>query len=398
MALAQYSMNWACGAVSNLFTFPKPPQVTVIRDVQIWDGEKYLDDHSITIEGQTISSVGGTKYPRNAKIVQGNGGFLMPGLIDAHVHVATVVISATFEYWSNKHLKNLVESGITTAFDMGTYPSSRMHQFHDLGTKGLTSLLWSGAAACVDGGFPAKLPGFPREAIVTSNESATNYIETRIEEGADYIKIFLNDTGKPEQEYQEIIKSIADEHNKLIVSHAPSFIAQEVARKVGGKFITHVPKDKALDKTGVQQMLDNNQIAIPTLIMSQNLIATGKFFNPNNEWDYSYSNDSVALMYKMGVPILVGTDASKPVGFVGYGGSLHTELGLLRDAGMSAEDILRGATSLPAKYFNLTDRGRIASGMRADLLLLKENPLDDIKNSDTIAGVWTAGTVAYKAR
>ena len=371
------------------------PQTTVIQDVQIWDGEKYLDDTSVTVVGRTISHLGGKAKPKTARIIQGNGGFLMPGLIDAHMHIATVMVKPTFDLWSGRHLKTLVEAGITTGLDMGSFPSSKMPQFHDLGTEGLPSILWSGAAGCGTGFFPSILPGFPDESIVTSHENATNFAKTRISEGADYIKIFINEHGKPEQEYQETIKKIADQNHKLVVTHAPDFDSQEVAQNVGGRFITHVPKDKALNKTGVQKMLDNNQIAIPTLIMSQKLINMGPIIHPNNTSSYSYSNDSVAVMYEMGVPILVGTDASGPVGFVGYGKSLHTEMGLLHDAGMSTEDILRGATSLTAKYFGLADRGRIAPGMRADLLLLKGNPLDDITNSDTIQQVWTAGTTAY---
>ena len=398
MALAQYSMNWAsslCGTATNFFhstSHPhKPPYITVIEDIQIWDGEKTLDETSITIEGQIISSVGETAKPKNAKIIQGNGGFLMPGLIDAHFHLVSGNILIPFQVLAESHLKTMVESGITTALDMGSYPAKKMPQFHNQSKRGLTSLLWSGPAACAPEGFPAALPSFPKDAIVTSNESAVNYAETRIREGSDYIKIFVNDTGGPEQEYQEIIKNIADDNKKMVVSHAASFKAHEIARDVGGKFITHVPKDQALTKTGVQQMLDQNQIAIPTLIMSQSFINTTHKENTS----YSYSNDSVALMYELGVPILVGTDASKPLGFVGYGTSLHEELSLLHDAGMSADDILRGATSLTAKYFQLADRGRIAPGMRADLLLLRKSPLDDITNSATIDRVWTAGHLAY---
>lgn len=402
MALAQYSLNWAsnlCGAASNFFhgnSLPHLPlQTTVIEDVKIWDGKKYLDDTSITIEGQAISLMGSHKKP-GATVINGNGGFLMPGLIDSHFHVATALIAFNFEYLATDHLKTLVEAGITTAFDMGSFPSSKMPQYHDMGSKGLASLLWSGAAACVKGGFPSLLPHFPEDSIVTSNESATNYVQTRVKEGADFIKIFINAKAEPLQEYQEIIKDLADQNGKLVVSHAPDFNASVVAVDVGGKFITHVPKDKTLTKAMVQKMLDQKQVAIPTLIMSQNLINMGKHFFGDKTSDYKFANDSVALMYSMGVPILVGTDASKPVGFVGYGSTLHTELQLLTDAGMSAEDILRGATSLPAQYFGLTDRGRIAPGMRADLLLLKQNPLDNITNSQTVVQVWTAGKSAYK--
>ena len=400
MALAQYSLNWAsslCGAATNLLhsnTLPHhPPQITVIEDVQIWDGQKYLDETSITIEGQTIARMGSHRKP-GATIISGHGGFLMPGLIDAHFHVATGMIAANFENLANDHLKTLVESGITTAFDMGSFPSSKMSQWHDVGEKGLTSLLFSGAAACVTGGFPSILPNYPEDSIITSVENATNYVEDRVREGADYIKIFINAKGEPLQEYQQVIKDTAAKFGKFVVSHAPDFNSTVIAINVGGKFVTHVPKDKAIDETMVQQMLHQDQIAIPTLVMSQNLIHMGKLFGDTTS-DYKFPNDSVALMYEMGVPILVGTDASKPLGFVGYGDTLHTELQLLHDAGLSSVDILRGATSLPAKYFGLTDRGKIAPGMRADLLLLDENPIDDITKSQTINQVWTAGTSAY---
>ena len=402
MALAQYSLNWAsnlCGTATNFFHSTRlphlPPRTTVIEDVKIWDGDKYLDDTSITIEGQTISFVGATKKPRGARTVSGHGGFLMPGLIDAHVHISTGLFPALVEHLDREHMKTMVRSGITTAFDMGSWPSSKMRRWSDKGKEGLTSLLFSGPAATTKDGFPGIMPDFPSDSVVTSKETAKDYTLTRIKEGADYIKIVITGKQTPELEYQQIIKNLSDQHGKFLVSHAPDYKAQEMARKVGGKFITHVPKDRELDEAGVQEMLDNDQVAIPTLIMSQNLIQMGYMFGQTDN-NYTYSNDSVALMHKMKVPILVGTDCSKPIGFVEYGKSLHTELGLLHDAGMCPEDILRSATSLPAKYFNLTDRGRIAVGMRADLLLLKKNPIDNITNSDTIDEVWTAGTSAFK--
>ncbi len=160
---------------------------------------------------------------------------------------------------------------------------------------------------------------------------------------------------------------------------------------VGGKYITYTPVEQALDKPAVQQMLDKQQIAIPTLIMMQHIVELGRLLG--KPWTYPVANDSVALMYEIGVPILVGTDAAKPFGgLVLYGASIYKETGLLACAGLSNEVILRGATSLTAGYFNLRDRGVIEPGMRADLLLLGKDPLVDIENSDKIAQVWTAGT------
>lgn len=383
MSLVQYPINWAATLASTATSYvfdggrcAFPPR-TVIENVHVWDGEKRIPNTTIVIEGRTISLTGDTY---GAKKVDGKGGFLMPGLIDSHVHAST-----------KRGLDVLAHYGITTVFDMGSFPSSKMPQWHDVGDKGIASLLFSGAAACVSGGFPSILPNFPKDSEIYSAEDATKFVETRVEEGADFLKIFINDKQLPKQEYQEIIKKRGEHYNKLLVSHAPDYESHKVARDVGGKFITHLPKARALDKESAQEMLDNGQVAIPTLIMMRNLINLGQRLG--KPYDYTYSNESVALLYQMGVPILAGTDADKLLqGLVLYGTSLHTEMKLLKDAGMSTDDVLRSATFLPAKYFGLSDRGRILPGMRADLLLLSADPFDDISNSNNIVQIWTAGT------
>ena len=114
------------------------------------------------------------------------------------------------------------------------FPSAEMPQYHDVGDEGITSLLFSGAAACVGGGFPSILPGFPPEALIYSAENATNFVETRIREGVDYLKIFINEDNLPKQEFQQIIKDKAEAAGKVVVTHAPYYGAQEIARAVGG--------------------------------------------------------------------------------------------------------------------------------------------------------------------
>lgn len=385
MSLSQYPFNWAASVAQAATSYlhasnVKPcavPVRTAIQNVHVWDGYQRIPNTTIVIEGKMISLSGDTA---GAKIVDGKGGFLMPGLIDAHVHA------------SNKRgLDVLAHYGVTTAFDMGSFPSSDMPQWHDVGSQGIASLLFSGAAACVGGGFPSIQPGFPKEALINSKENATNFVEHRINEGVDYLKIFINGDNLPKQEFQQVIKDQAEAAGKTIVSHAPYYKAQELARAVGGKFITHTPVDQVLDRKGVQEMLDKKQVAIPTLIMMDHTVDLGRLLGKS--WTYAVANDSVALMHEMGVPILVGTDAAAPLGgLVLYGKSIHKELRLLVGAGMSAEEVLRSATSRTAGYFNLTDRGAIRPGMRADLLLLSADPLDDIGNSDQITQIWTAGT------
>jgi hypothetical protein len=76
---------------------------------------------------------------------------------------------------------------------------------------------------------------------------------------------------------------------------------------------------------------------------------------------------------------------------------MHRELELLVDAGLTPLEALRAATSLPARHFGLADRGRIAVGMRADLLLVRGDPSADITATRAIEGVWKGGVRADRA-
>ena len=106
---------------------------------------------------------------------------------------------------------------------------------------------------------------------------------------------------------------------------------------------------------------------------------------------YSLANAerAVAMLAAHGVPILAGTDASNPG--TTQGASLHAELELLVESGLTPLQALAAATSVPAARFHLADRGRIAPGMRADLLLVRGDPTHDIRATRQIDGVWRGG-------
>jgi Amidohydrolase family/Complex I intermediate-associated protein 30 (CIA30) len=112
-------------------------------------------------------------------------------------------------------------------------------------------------------------------------------------------------------------------------------------------------------------------------------------------WGHCYpqalavASESVRRLHAAGVPILAGTDAGNPA--TAHGVSLHGELELLTAAGLTPSDALAGATSLPAKYFHLDDRGRIAPGLRADLLLVDGDPTRDITATRHIVTIFKNG-------
>ncbi len=95
-------------------------------------------------------------------------------------------------------------------------------------------------------------------------------------------------------------------------------------------------------------------------------------------------------MHGAGVPIAAGTDT--PIGFAAPGYSLHTELEMLVRAGLSPIEALRSATLRPAEFFGLEgEMGTIEPGLLADLVLLAENPLEDIGNTRSVQAVVTRG-------
>ena len=103
------------------------------------------------------------------------------------------------------------------------------------------------------------------------------------------------------------------------------------------------------------------------------------------------------MLHKSGVGILAGTDApSVPFSYPGF--SLHEELQLLVEAGLTPLDALRSATSGPAEFFGMREQlGTIEAGKRAELVLLDADPLADIHNTQRINTVITGGRIYRRA-
>jgi len=101
-------------------------------------------------------------------------------------------------------------------------------------------------------------------------------------------------------------------------------------------------------------------------------------------------------MHRAGVPILAGTDVGNPFVYPGF--SLHDELGLLVEAGLTPAAALRAATLDPARYLGVADSlGSVARGKRADLVLLDADPLADIANTRRIRAVVARGRYLDRA-
>ena len=217
----------------------------------------------------------------------------------------------------------------------------------------------------------------------------------------DYIKLVADNPFDPQPTLEMLtdVATAARELGKITIAHAISRKGQQRAQDAKVDFITHIPLEEALDDDFVQTMVAEKRSSIPTLIMMQMVAESFNhgdrgFRKGEQTLTLSQANQSVKMMYDAGVPILAGDDANdnpRAPAHPEMGRALHQELQLLVEAGLSPTDALRAATVIPAQKFHLRDRGVIAPGCRADLVLLKEDPTVDIANIGSIKQVWCNG-------
>ena len=359
----------ACGVEDRTNAPPK----TAIVNVKVWNGACFGQETTVVLSGGIITNAN----PAGATIVNGNGGYLIPGLIDSHCHIQ-----------SCSYLTAMRQYGVTTALDMGTYPISSVTACK---ASGVTDVRGPGAAGTVNGTTISHFPGFPSDSFLPNVSAGIQFVANRIAQGADYIKVFLDPLG-PSDEVLTAVVNAAHEAGKLVITHAPSYADYSQAEVSGADIPCHAPLDAPIDAASIANLTNGHRrVVVPTLIMMQSIVN-------NTHLPFSLytanAEASVTNMYKAGVPICVGTDANlSPYTPANppFGISMHEELQLLVQAGLSPKDALIGATSLAANTFGLHDRGSILPGLRADLVLLSADPTVNIKNTLSIEKVWVDG-------
>jgi imidazolonepropionase-like amidohydrolase len=344
-----------------------------LTNVRVFDGRQLRPAATVVIAGGRIGT-----GPAGAEVViDGAGGVLLPGLIDAHVHLD-----------GPGRLAELARYGVTTALDMASVPEETAAW---RGIAGQADFRSSGIPAIAPGSLHSHFPGVGQRGLVTGPDDARRFAADRVAEGADYLKIVV---GSPladhDQATVDALVAAAREHGLLVVAHASSAAAVAKAQRAGADVLTHAPLDQPLGAAALAHAVRAGQVAVPTLTMMETIVSA--LAPPGAA--YESARASVTALHQAGVPVLAGTDANATAGSpagVPHGASLHRELELLAAAGLPAAEVLRAATELPARYFGLADRGRIEPGLRADLVLIDGDPLADIRATRSIRRVWCDG-------
>jgi imidazolonepropionase-like amidohydrolase len=352
---------------------PRSPAVQAcltLANVRIFDGRTLSAPSSVTIENGLIGF-----SPLGTQTVDAQGATLLPGLIDAHMHLSDITT-----------LQQLTGHGVTTAMDMACWPASHVDSLRH--QAGLTDVRSAGVPAAEPGSIQGHLPGFPASALLTSPQQALPFVTARVSEGSDYIKVIVDVPGLSPAILQALVAA-AHGYGKAVMAHATSTQAISTALAAGIDMVHHTPLDVPLDAGTVAQYTSGGRVAVPTLTMMQGFSQLGI---PG--LNYAAARDSVTALHQAGVKILAGTDANLTPGIPvqpAYGASLHQELELLVDAGLGNAEALRAATVTPAQAFGLYDRGVIRPGARADLVLIEGDPTTDITATRNILRVWAGG-------
>jgi imidazolonepropionase-like amidohydrolase len=345
---------------------------SVLRGVRVYRDGAFGDPEDVVIDGSVIGT------DASGALDAESGGYLIPGLIDCHVHITGADTLATFANY-----------GVTTVLDMGN-PMALLAPLR--GQPGVADLRAAGVVSTSPESAHAKRMHGDSSVLVASPAEADAWVAARVDEGADYIKVVIDLPGF-DQETVNALVTAAHARDRKVVAHASRWEAVAMAQNAGVDILTHAPLDRPIDATQAAALAAAGTIIVPTLTMMLGLVEGLKRAGIPGP-PYEPARVSVAAVHAAGLPILVGTDANVAPGAPStppFGESLHHELELLVEAGLSPAEALDAATSVPADHFDLGDRGRIRPGLRADLVLLDADPLADISATRSIRGVWIAG-------
>lgn len=387
----------------------------VVRGARVFDGTRSLGAQDVLVRDGRIAAVGhDLAVPPGTEEVAGAGRTLLPGLIDAHTHV-----------WGGA-LHEALMFGVTTELDMFMAADSmRKIKADQAAGRRLdeADLRSAGTLATVAGGHGTEY-GLPIPTL-KGPQDADAWVDQRIAEGSDYIKVILEDgseIGRPmptlDAPTVAAIVAAAHRRGRMVVVHVETLAMAREAIDAGADGLAHLFIDQVPDPGFGRYVAAHHVFVVPTLSVFHYLAGApagaalvddphlAPYIDPDNAGNltrsfpqrpgshatYAPLPATIHQLLAAGVPILAGTDSPNPG--TAHGISLHGELALLVEAGLTPTQALAAATSVPAATFHLADRGRIAPGLRADLLLVDGDPTTDVRQTRAIVRVWKLGVPA----
>ena len=434
------------------FAQSSAPSTLIIHDVTVIDatGEAAKAHQTVIVRDRKIEAIENSSGAFSGKLpgnhVDGTGKFLIPGLWDMHVHM---VFGDWFPHGKEITLPLFIANGITGVRDMGG-DLEVLQQWR----RGISEGKLIGPRIVMSGSMlDGPQPRFPSSIAIKTPEDGRRAVDDLKRRGADFIKL---QSLIP----RDAVFAIADEAKKQNISfvgHVPDAVRASEASNAGQKSFEHLIgifegssplEDEFIKGTKTEKqflesydpkragalftlLAKNRTWQCPTLVWERggNLIDQTDFASDTRAkyvpsywkdvtWkrfteqvEHEFNTDDLATrkrfvekelqvvkaMHKVGIPFLAGTDTPPGV-YIFPGFSLHEELQRFVAAVFTPMEALQTATLNPAKFLGREDElGTIEKGKLADMVLLDANPLDDIGNTQKIAGVVANGRYFSRA-
>ncbi len=363
--------------------------------------ENTMDNGFILVREDKITYVGDRPPSEEYDVIDLDGLFVMPGIIDLHVHLSssgdpnyTARITETTEYQALKAYSNAEKallSGFTTLRDVGASGTQVISL-----KKAINSGLVRGPRIFAAGRMLTETGGhgdtpFGSGRVCDGVDEVRKAVREQIKAGADVIKLSVSGGGmspqdspdEPQFTVEEILAAVQEAHSKhrKVAAHAQSNIGIKNALRAGVDTIEHA---LYLDEESCRMIVTQDKIIVPTMI-SPLLTATYGKNAGVPDWALTKTQmalephkTSVKLANSMGVKIGFGTDAGTPFNYHGLNGR---EFGcLVERGGLTPGQALYAATGIAAEALGKSHSlGTISEGKIADIIAIKGNPLTDIK-------------------
>lgn len=421
-------------------------QTMLLEGARVIPGNNWpaIEDASLLIERGMITRIGRNgeiALPAGATRIDLSGKTVMPPLISTHVHPGFQKgLTYRAENFTRENIQadldRALYAGVSTVMSLGIETGDVMFQIRAdqaAGRAGGAQLLLAGRGI----GAPNAGPGNDVYAYfayaVTTEEQIRRAVQEQAARRVDIIKIWVDDRNgrAPRLSIPLALAAIDEAHRHGLKIAAHIFYHEDaVALARGGiDVFAHLVRDKVMSDELIALMLKNHVYVMPTLGSTERSTLASpppwvnepyllgllrdteppevverirNSFSGRDPTDvarrargYAILEQSLAKLSAAGASVLLGTDTGLEDNIFGY--TEQRELELMVAAGMTPAQAIVASTSRAAEFVGLADRGTLAPGKRADLLVLDANPLDDIRNTRRIARLYIAGAEVDRA-
>lgn len=404
-------------------TDPDAEGLTVYTGATVWTGtgDQPMQNAAVEVRNGVIVdvySLDTQNPPRGANIVLANGKYIIPGLINAHGHLAVA--------------KDAVDTGPSASTTDNVLAQLRLYARYgityvvSLGEEPIHAFLVRDTVTPEEG----KMARFKLAGTVLDPDSpgeVEDQIERLVQLNPDWVKIRVDDNlGTSDKMSPETYRTVIESAHERDLPVAVHIVTLDDAKNVveaGADLVAHSVRNAPVDNELIDLMLENNVCITPTLTREVSTYIYAErppffddpfFLKEVPEWvverlqvaevqeffigpEADFFRDALPLaernmmeLHNAGVKIAMGTDSGPPARFQGY--FEHLEMEMMEAAGMSPVDVLTSATRYAAQCTGIDGQaGTLEPGKFADFLILSQNPLESVRNLRSIEEVYVGG-------